>query len=138
MMLYRTANNLLSRMAHELESKTNTELLRRVQLVNQGRMDASQLNASQLRKLKNGLEKQLEKYKMKSVVQALQFEKGPRENCGTLNGSKIAPGGASLRQLIIQTEGLVQLLQEYRPSIARQYATQLAEYVTSHLDAPPP
>lgn len=52
MMLYRTANNLLSRMAHELESKTNTELLRRVQLVNQGRMDASQLNASQLRKLK--------------------------------------------------------------------------------------
>ena len=39
-------------MAHELESKTNTELLRRVQLVNQGRMDASQLNASQLRKLK--------------------------------------------------------------------------------------
>jgi len=86
-------------------------------------------HASQLRKLKNGLEKQLEKYKMKSVVQALQFEKGPRENCGTLNGSKIAPGGASLRQLIIQTEGLVQLLQEYRPSIARQYATQLAEYV---------
>lgn len=52
MILYRTANNLLSRMAHELESKTNTELLRRVQLVNQGRMDASQLNASQLRKLK--------------------------------------------------------------------------------------
>lgn len=51
-MLYRTANNLLSRMAHELESDTNAELLRRVQLVNQGRMDASQLNASQLRKLK--------------------------------------------------------------------------------------
>lgn len=53
LMLYRTANNLLSRMAHDLESKTNTELLRRVQLVNQGRMDASQLNASQLRKLKS-------------------------------------------------------------------------------------
>ena len=86
-------------------------------------------HASQLRKLKNGLEKQLEKYKMKSVVQALTFEKGPRENCGTLNGSKIAPGGASLRQLIIQTEGLVQLLHEYRPKIALQYATQLAEYV---------
>ena len=86
-------------------------------------------HASQLRKLKNGLEKQLEKYKMKSVVQALQFEKGPRENCGTLNGSRIAPGGASLRQLIIQTDGLVQLLHDYRPKIAMQYATQLAEYV---------
>lgn len=49
-MLYRTANNLLSRMAHE--TSTNAELLRRVHLVNQGRMDASQLNASQLHKLK--------------------------------------------------------------------------------------
>jgi DNA-directed RNA polymerase III subunit RPC3 len=49
-MLYRTANNLLSRMAHE--TSTNSELLRRVHLVNQGRMDASQLNASQLHKLK--------------------------------------------------------------------------------------
>lgn len=49
-MLYRTANNLLSRMAHE--TSTHSELLRRVHLVNQGRMDASQLNSSQLHKLK--------------------------------------------------------------------------------------
>jgi DNA-directed RNA polymerase III subunit RPC3 len=49
-MLYRTANNLLSRMAHE--TTTNAELLRRVHLVNQGRMDASQLDAAQLHKLK--------------------------------------------------------------------------------------
>lgn len=49
-MLYRTANNLLSRMAHE--TTMNAELLRRVHLVNQGRMDASQLDAAQLHKLK--------------------------------------------------------------------------------------
>lgn len=62
---------------------------------------------------------------MNSVVQALQFGEGPRENCGTLNGSKIVPGGTSLWQFIIQTEGLVKL-HEYLPM---QYATQLPEYV---------
>jgi len=49
-MLYRTANNLLARMAHE--TAMHSELLHRVHLVNQGRMDSSQLDAASLHKLK--------------------------------------------------------------------------------------
>lgn len=49
-MLYRTANNLLARMAHE--TAIHSELLHRVHLVNQGRMDSSQLDATSLHKLK--------------------------------------------------------------------------------------
>lgn len=49
-MLYRSANNLLARMA--AETSKNSELLRRVHLVNQGRMESSQLDATSLRKLR--------------------------------------------------------------------------------------
>ena len=49
-MLYRSAGNLLARMA--AESKANKELFRRVELVNAGRMDKSQLDERAVAKLK--------------------------------------------------------------------------------------
>lgn len=69
-----------------------------------------------LRGIKAALERDLKKYETRALAAAVTFTKGPNTK-----------GGTSLRALMEQIEKLCATLAQFRPSLARKYASQAAQ-----------